>query len=201
MIVGGVGIGDVATDGGPVSHDRIGYPSRGIEQDRVTVTDEARVIQFCLAGQGTDTQYAVGFLDVVQFGDAIDINQDRWPGQAETQEGNEALATCQDFGIVAMLIQEGDGLGNTASCHIIEGGRNQSITSNSRRGAEGAACTVVQGASSNNKPRVEWETRARGRAILAYLQCSMQRIATQALLTFIILTRRCYNLTLLLLER
>src|SRR5215469_13731039 len=184
MIVGGVGMGDVATDGGPVSHDRIGYPSRGIEQDRVTVTDEIGVIQLCLASQGTNTQFTIGFLDVVQRGNATDINQDRWPGQAKTQEGNKAVATCQDFGIVAVLIQEGDGLGNTAGCHIIKGGRNQSITSNSRRGAEGAACTVVQGASSNNKPRVEWETRARGRAILAYLQCSMQEIATQALLTF-----------------
>src|SRR5215469_9990749 len=108
MIVGGVGMGDVATDGGPVSHDRIGYPSRGIEQDRVTVTDEIGVIQLCLASQGTNTQFTIGFLDVVQRGNATDINQDRWPGQAKTQEGNKAVATCQDFGIVAVLIQEGD---------------------------------------------------------------------------------------------
>src|SRR5215472_5849456 len=149
MIVGGVGMSDVATDGGPVSHDRIGYPDRGIEQDRVTVTDETGVIQLCLAGQGTNTQFTIRFLDVVQCGNAIDVDQDRWPGQAETQEGNEALATCQNFGVIAMLIQEGDGLGNTAGCHIIKGGRNQSNTSNSSRGAEGATFAVVQGASSN----------------------------------------------------
>src|SRR6266852_8683288 len=112
MIVGGVGMGEVATDGGPVSHYRISYTGRSIEQDGVTAADEAGVIQFCFAGKRTNTQYTIRFLDVVQCGDSIDVDQDRWPGKAETYKGNETLATCQNFGVVAVLVQEGDGLVN-----------------------------------------------------------------------------------------
>src|SRR6266849_4865879 len=135
MIVGGIGMGNIATYLSPVSHYRVGYPGRGIIQNRVAVADERRGIQFRLASERTDVQHAIRLLEIVQARDAVDVNQDRRFSKAETQKGNEAMATSEDFGFIASLVQYGNSPRDGVRRDVFEGTRNQSITSNSCRRA------------------------------------------------------------------
>src|SRR5439155_3676323 len=99
MIVGGIGMRNIATHCGPVSHYRIGYHTRGIREDRIAVTDERRAVQFRLAGQCANVQHTIRLLDVLQAINAVDVDQDRGISQTETQKGDEALAASQNFSL------------------------------------------------------------------------------------------------------
>src|SRR2546421_10579135 len=105
MIVRGVSMSNIATNRSPVSHHRISYHRRGIQQNGVAVADEARTIQIGLASHSTNVQYTVRLLDILQAINTVDVDQDRWPRKTETQEGNEAQASGEDFGFIAMLVQ------------------------------------------------------------------------------------------------
>src|SRR5947208_8006370 len=129
MIVGGIGMGNIATHRGPVSHYRIGYHTRGIREDRIAITDERRAVKFRLAGQCADAQLTIRLLDVLQAINAVDVDQDRRVSQAETQKGDEALAPGQNFGFVSMLFQKGNSFWNAVCHQVIKRTRNQSITS------------------------------------------------------------------------
>ena len=74
MIVGGIGMRNIATHRGPVSHHRIGYHTRGIREDRIAVTNERGAVKFRLAGQCADTQLTICLLDKLQAINAVDVD-------------------------------------------------------------------------------------------------------------------------------
>ena len=129
MIVGGIGVRDIAANRGPVAHHRVCDHRGGIEQNGIAVSNEAGTVEFRLACQRANVQRAIRFLNVFQASNTIDVNQRGWPGDAEPHEGNEALASGQNFGVTAMLIEQGNSFVDTVRYQIIEGTRNQVITS------------------------------------------------------------------------
>src|SRR5579863_2247369 len=75
-------------------------------------------------------QCAVRLLNVLQIGNAVDINQHRGGRETEPQQGNQALTPRQNFGVVAMSFQQGDSFWNAARHLIIEGTWYHNVTSN-----------------------------------------------------------------------
>src|SRR5437763_13768639 len=73
MIVGGIGMRNIATHRGPVSHNRIGYHTRGIREDRIAVTIERGAVKFRLEVQCADTQLTICLQDILQSINAVDV--------------------------------------------------------------------------------------------------------------------------------
>ena len=62
--------------------------------------------------QSADFQVAGFFLDVVETGNVIDVDQPGGPRDAKLHHRDQALAAAQDLGVVAVLLQERDSFGN-----------------------------------------------------------------------------------------
>src|SRR5258708_1064911 len=74
MIVGRVSMSDISTYCSPVSHYRVSYPHRGIKKNGVAFTYQARSVQFRFTCECTNVQYTVRLLDILQIGDAVDVD-------------------------------------------------------------------------------------------------------------------------------
>src|SRR5260370_18093241 len=93
------------------------------------ITDEIGAIQFRFASQGANMQGAIRLLNILKAINTVDINQHRRPRETESNEGNEALASCQNLGILAVFIQQGNSFVDAVRHQIIERTRYQSVTS------------------------------------------------------------------------
>src|SRR5207249_3754095 len=103
--VGGIGMSDVATNGSPVSYYGVSYNHRSIMEDRVAIADEIGAIKFRLTSQCAKAQFPISLLDIPQAINTVDVDQDRWPGEAESQERDEAMTARENFGFIAVLVQ------------------------------------------------------------------------------------------------
>src|SRR5262245_5534769 len=68
--------------------------------------DQLRPQDVRMARAHTDDQRAILHFNPIKPGDAIDIDQRTRPGHAKIEHRNEALATCQNRGVVAMRRQQ-----------------------------------------------------------------------------------------------
>src|SRR5450755_715851 len=118
-------MGNIAANGGPVAYNGIGNHGRGVRENGIAMADQGCPIELRLSRQGTDMQYAIELLNILQIGNAVDIDQDRGCAKTKSQNGDETLASCQDLGLVAMLFQQGNSFRKAFCRYIIEGTRNQ----------------------------------------------------------------------------
>ena len=71
-------------DGAAVANLWMGDVTDGLSQQRPAARHVRIGLDHCLAGQGTDTERAVAHPDAAERLDAVDIDQNRGPRQAES---------------------------------------------------------------------------------------------------------------------
>ena len=76
-----------------------------------------------VAGQGADGDVVAVGADVRQVGQPADVDQDGRPGQPQLHEGQQRVAAGQQFGVVAVLGQQRDGLVGRGRPPVVEAGR------------------------------------------------------------------------------
>ncbi len=75
-----------------------------------------------MAHQGADPELAVGFLDRIEPGDAVHVDQVSGIGEPELHHRDQALAAGQHFGVVAMGREQIQGLGELVRPVVLETG-------------------------------------------------------------------------------
>ena len=65
-----------------------------------------RPLEGNMAYQRSDAQGVAVVGDVVEFSHLVDVHQHRWPGETEVHGRYQALAACQDLGVVSVSIQD-----------------------------------------------------------------------------------------------
>ena len=120
MIVGRIGMREVAADGRAVSHQRIGDDEGGVVQNRILRLDQIRSLQRRLAGPAADLQVSAFFLDVFESGNPSDVDQMSHGREPQLEQRQQALSTRQHLGIVAVLLEQANRLGQRRRGVIIE---------------------------------------------------------------------------------
>jgi len=123
VVVGRVAVGQVAAQGGHLAHDGVGDHVGGIGQQRVTVGYQAGAFQVHFTGHGADLQPAIGFANIGQAFQAVDIDQHGRRGQPELEHRDQAVAAGQHLGAF-ILAQKGDGVAQGLRTCIIKCRRN-----------------------------------------------------------------------------
>src|SRR2546430_9476029 len=80
------------------------------------------------AGERPDLQPGPGFLDVLEAGDAVDVDDERRPGQAQPHERQQRMASGQQLGVL-VLAQEVDGLLDRFGPLVVERCRDHRLPS------------------------------------------------------------------------
>jgi hypothetical protein len=111
VLGGRVGVGQRAADRAPVADLRVADERRDPGQQRHRPGHLCAVLDRRLGGGGAHPQAAVAALDAPQVVDAPDVDEVVEHGQAQGEEGDQALAPGQDLGLVAQL---GQGRGRLA---------------------------------------------------------------------------------------
>jgi hypothetical protein len=124
MIVGRVAVGEVAADCRQISHDRIRDDLRGVVKEGVAGPHDLRFLEIGLTGQRADPQKPVGFSNARQPGDRVDVDEMGRVGETELHQRDEALASREDFGVLAELRQQRGCLADRARGVVLEGSRN-----------------------------------------------------------------------------
>jgi len=91
MIVGGIGVSEIAADGGKVPHDRIGNHLRRVVNEWIPRPDQLRLLEIRLARERADAEEPLGFPDERQAGNPVDVNEVMRIGQTELHQRDEAL--------------------------------------------------------------------------------------------------------------
>jgi hypothetical protein len=102
MIVGGIAVREVAAHRRQVAHQWIGDHRHGVREQRVLAVNQLGALEVRLTGAATDRQPAAFFLDVLEAGDAADVNQVAGAGQPQLEQRQQALAAGQHLGVVAV---------------------------------------------------------------------------------------------------
>ena len=73
-----------------------------------------------MARHGADAQAARLFTDIVQIAEAMNIDQIFRPGHPEFHHRHQTLAAGEQFGVVAMLVQQGQRFFNAIGAQIFK---------------------------------------------------------------------------------
>ena len=85
------------------------------------------VLEVGMAAQRTDVQGAVVVDPVVgEVGQVVDVDQQLGRGEAQLEQGHQALAAGQHLGLTAALVEQRDRLGDAAGCLVAEARREHS---------------------------------------------------------------------------
>ena len=76
-----------------------------------------------MTGKRADANGVLTLLDESEPGNAVDVDEDRRPQQAEIEHRDEALAAREDLGVGARLRELGNGGVDALGHHVIEGRR------------------------------------------------------------------------------
>ena len=113
-------MGDGATDGAAVTHLRVAHVAGGVGQQRHVLGQQRAVLHIHVPGEGTDGDVVAGIADVRQVGDTTDVDQHAGLGDAQLHHRQQAVATGEELGIVAVLTEEADGLFGRTGTDVIE---------------------------------------------------------------------------------
>ena len=105
MVVGGVGMRQIAANRGEVAHDRVGDDGAGLVCAGVAPPHHVGAFQRALAHHRADDQRAIALFEGVQPGDLAQINDIGRGGQAELHQRDQALAAREDLGLVGMRLE------------------------------------------------------------------------------------------------
>ena len=120
----GVGLGDAAADGRDVADaDGGDAPIRLGEEGRVRLHDVGR-LHLSLGYESADAEDAVGRLDAVEPGDAVQADDVVGGDEGLLQQGGEGRAAAHQLGVAVVLCEEFEGLvegGGSVECEVVHG--------------------------------------------------------------------------------
>jgi hypothetical protein len=98
-----------AADGTAIADGDVTDLPQRLDEHRPAAGDFRATLGRALARSGADRQRAIRLdPNVLQRGDPVDIDQNRWPGQAHVHQRHQALASSQHLRIFPVLGQESD---------------------------------------------------------------------------------------------
>ena len=120
MVIGGIGVGQVAAESGQVADEGIGYDRRGLNHHRILGAQKLGVFQSSLTSQGANAQVPIPFFDKVQTWNPVNVNDIRRRCESEFHQRNEALPTGEDLGLFAIGLQKGQSLRQCGGGKVFE---------------------------------------------------------------------------------
>jgi hypothetical protein len=84
----------------------VAHPARGLAQQRQPLLHHGRELDGALARHGAEPHLPVGFRDVRERRDAVEIDEGGGAAQAEVQQGHQALAAGENLGIPAVTLEQ-----------------------------------------------------------------------------------------------
>ena len=106
MIVGRIGVGQVAADGGHVAHQRIGDDHGRLVDDGVLLANQIGGVEVRLAGERADGQRTVRLANVREVGEAVDVDQMLRRRHPQFHQRDQALTAGQDLGVRAVPLEK-----------------------------------------------------------------------------------------------
>ena len=117
---GRVGVGQAAADGAAIADLRMADQRQGLGEQRVALLHQGRALGRALANHRPDGQAAIGRLDLADLVEGVDVDQVGGAGQAQVEQGHEALAAGEDLGLVAVLAEQRQRLGHALRGVVLE---------------------------------------------------------------------------------
>ena len=113
-------MGEAAADGTSVANLGMSDVTDGLGQQRPAARHVRIGLDRRLAGHGTDAKHAVAHPEAAERLDAVDIDQNRGPRQAEVEQRHQALPAGERPRLPAMRREHRHGLGHIARAFIGE---------------------------------------------------------------------------------
>ena len=124
-VAGRIVVAQAADHRAHLPHDRIGDDARDVVQQAPSaIADPRRALDVGVARDGADRQRAIVIRTIVQFADAVDVDEDGRTRQAEPHRRNQALPARQHAGLGPVLLQVRERLVCRVGAKVIEGCRN-----------------------------------------------------------------------------
>jgi hypothetical protein len=76
------------------------HQSQSVDDQRTHSLRHVRVFDRGLPRQSLDGNATVSFVDPIEAGDAVDVDQVSGPGEAEVEQGDEGLPAGQDLRVL-----------------------------------------------------------------------------------------------------
>ena len=112
-----------SADGAEVAHDRVGDLRRRIAERPVTPAQEVGTLAVPVPYQSADSKPTVPHGEPVEAPAAIDVDHGPRRGEAELHERDQALASGEDLGLVAVALKDRERLVEIRRREVLEGGR------------------------------------------------------------------------------
>ena len=103
---GGIGVGEASADRADVADGDVAQHVQGFAQHVAPGGDPVVQLDGPMGDHGADGQAVTGKLVAAERLDSPEIDQHCGPDQAERHQRQQALATCQDLGRIAVLAEE-----------------------------------------------------------------------------------------------
>jgi hypothetical protein len=108
MIVRGIAVGEIAADRRAVSHQRIGDQRNRVGKNRIGRADQLGALERGLARGAADAHEAAVLLDVLEAGDAADVDEMLEGAEAQLQHRQQAHAAGENFRLLAVAREQAD---------------------------------------------------------------------------------------------
>ena len=119
-----VGVGKAAADGAHVAHLRIGHRGRRLGQHGRPRRHQVRRLKLGVGGHRAYGKAAVLFANVGHVAYSAQVDDNLRLGQAQLHQRNEAVAAGQQLGVLTVLFQQFDRLGDRRGGEVLEGAGN-----------------------------------------------------------------------------
>lgn len=113
-------MGEAAADGAAIANRRMADVAGRRDEEGRSRTRQVRALDRSLAGEGANRDAAVVDPNVVESGQAVEIDQNTGSGEAHIKEGHQTLAPGQHLGLVAALDQNRERLVEASGRHVVK---------------------------------------------------------------------------------
>jgi hypothetical protein len=103
---------------------RVAHQPGHVGQDRNLRLQQLAGLEIAVAGESPDGHRVAGVVDVGQRIQPAHVDQHRRRGQPQLHQGDEGVPPGQQLRLVAVLVQQGDGLLGRGGTQVVEGGGN-----------------------------------------------------------------------------
>src|SRR6202521_268268 len=124
VVAGGVGVRDHASDRAHVADLVVAHLTRDLREDGQLLLHQRRVLNRHVTRQRADVELGPAFLDVVEFLDAVDVDERLGLRETQAHQGYQAVPARQHLGVVAVLVQQLGSLLDGGGAGVFECGRD-----------------------------------------------------------------------------
>jgi hypothetical protein len=105
----------------------IAYVTGGVREQRSGLGEKRTGLEFAMAGESTDGDVIAGIADVTEVIETADVDEHRRRRESEFHEGQQRMSAGEEFGLVTVFGEEGDGLVGRSGPLVIERRRNHFV--------------------------------------------------------------------------